>query len=167
MHLEAGRASNRRRACLAATPLRELGIGSILARSPQAKGRVERSFHTAQDRLVKQLRLAKVNSLSGANAFLENEYWPESNQQFARPVQDFANHHRPLSEAQESLLRFGKGVRHVAPGARDLGRHRRLGRARRRKRGMAALAARRHRRQWTRRMITVASGALRRLPPRH
>src|SRR5256885_4855110 len=40
--------------------LRELGIGSILAYSPQAKGRIERSFLTAQDRLVKQLRLAKV-----------------------------------------------------------------------------------------------------------
>lgn len=36
--------------------LRELGIGSILAYSPQAKGRVERGFRTAQDRLVKQLR---------------------------------------------------------------------------------------------------------------
>src|ERR1051326_2106645 len=31
--------------------LRELGIGSILAHSPQAKGRMERSFLTAQDRL--------------------------------------------------------------------------------------------------------------------
>ena len=36
--------------------LRELGIGSILAYSPQAKGRIERSFWTAQDRLVKHLR---------------------------------------------------------------------------------------------------------------
>jgi transposase len=36
--------------------LRELGIGSILAYSPQAKGRIERSFLTAQDRLVKDLR---------------------------------------------------------------------------------------------------------------
>ena len=43
--------------------LRELGIGSILAYSPQAKGRIERSFLTAQDRLVKQLRLAKVSTL--------------------------------------------------------------------------------------------------------
>ena len=81
--------------------LRELGIGLILALSPQAKGRVERSFHTAQDRLVKQLRLAGVNALAEANAFLEKEYWPESNQQFARPVQDFANHHRPLTAAQD------------------------------------------------------------------
>src|ERR1041384_76553 len=77
--------------------LRELGIGSILAYSPQAKGRIERSFKTAQDRLVKQLRLAKVSTLKDANAFLENEYWPEWNQRFASPVADFANHHRPLT----------------------------------------------------------------------
>lgn len=81
--------------------LRELGIGSILAYSPQAKGRVERSFLTAQDRLVKQLRLAKVCTLEDANAFLENEYWPEWNECFARPVTDFPNLHRPLSDAQE------------------------------------------------------------------
>ena len=77
--------------------LRELGIGSILAYSPQAKGRIERSFSTAQDRLVKQLRLAKVSSLEGANAFLEQEYWPEWNAHFARPVADFPNHHRALT----------------------------------------------------------------------
>lgn len=77
--------------------LRELGIGSILAYSPQAKGRIERSFLTAQDRLVKYLRLAKVATLKDANAFLEQEYWPEWNAQFARPVADFPNHHRPLT----------------------------------------------------------------------
>lgn len=77
--------------------LRELGIGSILAYSPQAKGRIERSFLTAQDRLVKQLRLAKVSSLEGANAFLEKEYWPEWNAHFARPIADFPNHHRELT----------------------------------------------------------------------
>jgi len=43
--------------------LRELGIGWIAAYSPQAKGRIERSFLTAQDRLVKQLRLAKITNL--------------------------------------------------------------------------------------------------------
>jgi hypothetical protein len=57
--------------------LRELGIGWIAAYSPQAKGRVERSFETDQDRLVKYLRLAKVTSMKGANEFLEKEYWPE------------------------------------------------------------------------------------------
>jgi transposase len=77
--------------------LRQLGIGSILALSPQAKGRVERSFLTAQDRLVKQLRLAKITTLASANAFLEKEYWPEWNENFARPVADFPNQHRALT----------------------------------------------------------------------
>jgi len=77
--------------------LRELGIGSILAYSPQAKGRIERSFLTAQDRLVKHLRLAKVATLKDANAFLESEYWPEWNAHFARPVADFPNQHRALT----------------------------------------------------------------------
>jgi transposase len=81
--------------------LRELGIGSILAYSPQAKGRIERSFLTAQDRLVKHLRLAKVSTLQGANTFLEKEYWPEWNAHFARPVEDFPNQHRPLTERLE------------------------------------------------------------------
>jgi transposase len=77
--------------------LRELGIGSILAYSPQAKGRIERSFLTAQDRLVKHLRLAKISTLEAANAFLENEYWPEWNAHFAQPVADFPNQHRALT----------------------------------------------------------------------
>ncbi len=78
--------------------LRELGIGSILALSPEAKGRVERSFRTAQDRLVKQLRLAKVSTIEKANEFLEKEYWPEWNESYAFPVAEFPNHHRALAE---------------------------------------------------------------------
>jgi transposase len=97
----AGESQQQRRAADRLTQLgralRELGIGSILAYSPQAKGRIERSFLTAQDRLVKHLRLAKVSTLEQANAFLEEEYWPEWNAQFARPVQEFPNHHRPLT----------------------------------------------------------------------
>jgi transposase len=81
--------------------LRELGIGSILAYSPQAKGRIERSFRTAQDRLVKHLRLAKVATTEAANAFLENEYWPEWNAHFARPIADFPNQHRALTPQLE------------------------------------------------------------------
>jgi hypothetical protein len=77
--------------------LRELGIGSILAKSPQAKGRIERSFLTAQDRLVKHLRLAKVSTREAANAFLEKEYWPEWNAHFARPVAEYPNHHRAVT----------------------------------------------------------------------
>jgi transposase len=81
--------------------LRELGIGWIAAYSPQAKGRIERSFLTAQDRLVKQLRLAKISTLEAANVFLEKEYWPEWNARFARPVAGFPNQHRALTPQLE------------------------------------------------------------------
>lgn len=54
--------------------LRELGITWIGAHSPQAKGRVERNFGTAQDRLVKGLRVAGVKTIEQANQYLEEEY---------------------------------------------------------------------------------------------
>lgn len=50
--------------------LKELGIASIAAHSPQAKGRVERLWGTLQDRLVKEMRLAGICSKEQANAFL-------------------------------------------------------------------------------------------------
>ena len=56
--------------------LQELGIESITAYSPQAKGRVERSFGTAQDRLVKGLRVAGASTIKQANAYLESEFLP-------------------------------------------------------------------------------------------
>ncbi len=56
--------------------LEELGIDSITAYSPQAKGRVERSFRTAQDRLVKGLRVAEATTVKQANAYLESEFLP-------------------------------------------------------------------------------------------
>jgi hypothetical protein len=59
-----------------ARALRELGIVRIPAHSPQAKGRVERQFLTAQDRLVKGLRVAGVRTLAEANTYLEKEYLP-------------------------------------------------------------------------------------------
>jgi hypothetical protein len=54
--------------------LRELGIAWKAAHSPQAKGRVERNFGTAQDRLVKGLRVAGVKSIEQANQYLEEDY---------------------------------------------------------------------------------------------
>ncbi len=54
--------------------LRELGITWIAAHSPQAKGRVERNFRTAQDRLVKGMRVAGVQTLEQANRYLSEDY---------------------------------------------------------------------------------------------
>lgn len=54
--------------------LRELGITWIGAHSPQAKGRVERNFATAQDRLVKGMRVAGVKTIEQANDYLTHDY---------------------------------------------------------------------------------------------
>jgi len=60
----------------------ELGIGSIAARSPQAKGRIERLWGTLQDRLIPELRLAGIEDRDGANAFL-GRYLARHNRRFA------------------------------------------------------------------------------------
>src|ERR1043166_112328 len=54
--------------------LRELGITWIAAHSAQAKGRVERNFRTAQDRLVRGMRVAGVTTLAQANEYLLQDY---------------------------------------------------------------------------------------------
>jgi hypothetical protein len=76
--------------------LRELGIGWIAAHSPQAKGRIERFFGTAQDRLVKGLRLAHADSLEAAQTYLQQEYLPQWNQQFTVAPEGSTDAHRPL-----------------------------------------------------------------------
>ena len=65
----------------------ELGIESIAAHSPQAKGRIERLWSTLQDRLTKELRLAGVTSLEQANAFLPG-FSARYNARFAKPPCD-------------------------------------------------------------------------------
>jgi hypothetical protein len=67
--------------------LTELGIGSIVARSPEAKGRIERLWGTWQDRLRVELRLAGVVDLAGANAFLPG-FLARFNARFAVPPAD-------------------------------------------------------------------------------
>ena len=54
--------------------LKELGVTWIAAHSPQAKGRVERNFGTAQDRLVKGMRVAMVKTIEQANQYLTDDY---------------------------------------------------------------------------------------------
>jgi hypothetical protein len=50
---------------------------------------------------MKHLRLAKVGTLEGANAFLESESWPEWNAHFARPIADFPSQRRALTPQLE------------------------------------------------------------------
>jgi transposase len=62
--------------------LHELEIRLIAAHSPQAKGRVERSHGTDQDRLVKKLRLAGVRTIEAANRFLQEVYLAQVAERF-------------------------------------------------------------------------------------
>ena len=76
--------------------LRELGIEWIAAHSPQAKGRIERLFKTLQDRLVKEMRLAGIETLEQANRFLEITFLPWWEQRFGRPPRQPRDAHRRL-----------------------------------------------------------------------
>jgi len=78
--------------------LTELGIERISAHSPQAKGRIERFFNTAQDRLVKQLRLAGACTLEAANACLETQFLPDWDERFTVSPANTADAHRSLTE---------------------------------------------------------------------
>ncbi|MDQ2945837.1 MAG: ISNCY family transposase [Acidobacteriota bacterium] len=78
--------------------LKELEIEWIAAHSPQAKGRVERGFGTAQDRLVKGLRVAQATTLEQANAYLENEFLAWWNQTLTVSPASADNAHRPLGK---------------------------------------------------------------------
>lgn len=75
--------------------LGELGVYVIHAHSPQAKGRIERSFRTLQDRLGKAMRLAGIKTLEEANEFLKS-YWPRYNRRFAKEPRERRNLHRPV-----------------------------------------------------------------------
>jgi hypothetical protein len=62
--------------------MRELGVTQIFARSPEAKGRIERANGTFQDRLVSEMRLAGISTMEGANLFLQ-EFLLRFNEHFA------------------------------------------------------------------------------------
>ncbi|MEE9162678.1 MAG: ISNCY family transposase [Candidatus Neomarinimicrobiota bacterium] len=89
--------------------LRELGISWIPAHSAQAKGRVERNFGTAQDRLVKGMRVAGVTTIEHANEYLTNDYlvWWERELTVVAATAD--NAHRPL----EKIHHLAASLSHV------------------------------------------------------
>jgi hypothetical protein len=110
--------------------LGELGIRHIAARSPQAKGRVERLWGTCQDRLVSELRLAGAQRLADANRVLR-DFLPGFNARFAGPPAQPGSAYRPLPAgfvpeqvfcfkytrvvAADNTVRFGPRRLHPAP----------------------------------------------------
>ena len=85
--------------------MKELDIEMIYANSPQAKGRIERSNRTLQDRLVKELRLNKISTIEEANAFLP-KFIEDYNRRFAVVPKNPNNAHRTLLQEQNLDLIF-------------------------------------------------------------
>jgi len=75
--------------------MKTLGIELIHAKTPQAKGRVERANKTLQDRLVKEMRLNNINTIEQANEFLK-QFRDDYNTKFAKAPQCQTNAHRDL-----------------------------------------------------------------------
>jgi hypothetical protein len=85
--------------------LEALGVELILALSPEAKGRVERLFGTLQDRLIKEMRVAGVDSMAAANLYLQECFLPFWRRRFRIEPADFTDAHLPL-EPDTDLLRL-------------------------------------------------------------
>lgn len=97
--------------------LKELGIERILARSPQAKGRVERANRTLQDRLLKEMRLEGISTIEEANIFIMN-YLEEHNGRFSKEPRGQIDTHRPLE--LDCDLDYVLSVREVRVLSKDL-----------------------------------------------
>ena len=82
--------------------LHQLGVEIICANTPQAKGRVERSFLTLQDRLVKELRLQNISDIDQANAFAPS-FRSDYNHRFAVQPRSSHDAHCPLPFSQQEL----------------------------------------------------------------
>ncbi len=83
----------------------ELNVEGICANSSQAKGRVERTHLTLQDRLVKELRLRNISTMEAANAFMP-EFIADYNSRFAKVPRNSHNAHRPLRSDENLDLIF-------------------------------------------------------------
>lgn len=84
--------------------MRQLGVELITAHSPQAKGRVEKMNGTLQRRLVKEMRLANINTIQEANTFLQEVFIPKFNAHFAVVARKESDLHRALDAQKTNQL---------------------------------------------------------------
>lgn len=89
----------------------ELGIIVIHADSAQAKGRVERSFNTHQDRMVKMMRLENIGSIEDANRFL-GKYMVKHNKKFSVVPVGAADFHRAVPKGLDLDFILCKKTKH-------------------------------------------------------
>jgi hypothetical protein len=84
--------------------MRELDVRVICANSPEAKGRVERLFGTLQDRMVKEIRLASMETRDETNMYVYEQYIPDHNKRFSVTAKNPNDAHRPLTDDQQMKL---------------------------------------------------------------
>jgi hypothetical protein len=82
----------------------ELGCRVLFAHSPQAKGKIERMWGTFQDRLIPEMRMAGIRTMSEANTYLQQKYIPSHNLKFAQPPRENVSAYRVLTEAERDRL---------------------------------------------------------------
>ncbi len=95
--------------------LTRLGIDHILASSPQARGRSERVNRTLQDRLVNELRVARIRTMAAANAYLQAPFLPVYNATFGRAPADPESAFVPLGRVDLEQILCHEEERTVAP----------------------------------------------------
>ena len=80
----------------------ELGIRLITTSSPESKGRIERAFRTLQDRLIPELALASITTMTDANRYLEQVFLPTYwNARLTVVPRDNKPKYRPLAPHQD------------------------------------------------------------------
>jgi len=84
--------------------MRELAIESIVAHSPQAKGRIENLFKTFQNRLPKELRLRNISDIDTANQFIQEEFLSWFNAKYSVEPKKKANLHRKPTRQEKQQL---------------------------------------------------------------
>ena len=80
--------------------LYQFGSRMIFATSPQGKGRIERMWNTFQDRLIPEIRRAKIKNIPRANEYLLNHYIPDHNRKFSVMPADTESSWRKLTDAK-------------------------------------------------------------------
>ena len=90
--------------------LEAIGSKLIIAKTPQAKGRVERLFRTLQDRLISELKLHQVQTVPAANKFLKEVFIPKFNNQFTVQPRVKESAYLPISSAINYELIFCRKI---------------------------------------------------------
>jgi len=93
--------------------LARLGIEHIPAYSPQARGRSERLNRTFQGRLVNELRVAGISTVTAANRYLREQFLAAYDRRFARPPTDPAPAFVPLGRVDLTHILCHEEVRTV------------------------------------------------------